>query len=287
MMRHRLWGWALALLIALPVLPGQTLPETLAFAEAQRAAGHYDHAIKAYRRVLFFGMDSVGAQVFAPLAGCYLATGQPVLAQRYLNLAYAQTRDDSLRQELLFQKIEALLLAGQYGLAEVELLNLAPAGGYFAQKHAFYEGVTAFQRADFGRAEAAFLRAIDSVAVPGSAAAVRELFADQARLARFNPNKIRWMSIFLPGLGQLYLGEYRYALNSLLLTGGLMTLFGYTLVNLSLVDALVSVMPWFQRYYAGGYQHAYRLAGEKIQAERHRIFQALLDQVAGGAATQP
>ncbi|RMG57183.1 MAG: tetratricopeptide repeat protein [Bacteroidetes bacterium] len=260
-------------------LPAQTLPQTLAFAEAQLALGQYETAIKAYRRVLYFGGDSVGSAVFAPLADCYLATGQARQAQRYFNLAYAQTRDDSLRNELLFRKVAALLLAGQDGLAEVDLLSVQANTPYFRQKLAFYEGVTAFQREDFDRAERAFLQAIDSVAFPGSPQVVRRLFAEQARLRRFNPRKVRWMSVFLPGLGQLYVGEYRYAANSLLLTGGLMALFGYVFVNLSLIDALFSVMPWFQRYYIGGYQHAYRLAEEKIQGERHRIFQQLLDEM--------
>ncbi|GAB4404455.1 MAG: hypothetical protein OHK0039_04620 [Bacteroidia bacterium] len=265
------------------MLPAQDLHQTLAFASQRYAQGDAAGALRAYRRALFFAPDSLEGADLRALADCYVQLGEPGAAQRYLDLAYARTRDDSLRQELLFQKALAYILAGQYDFALIELYTADAATPYFARKQAFFEGVVRFQKGAFAEAEQLFLRAIDSTAYPQQAAAIHALFRENERLQRFKPSKVRWMSIIFPGLGQLYLGEYRHAVNSLVLTGGLIVLFGYASVTLTFVDAMISVMPWFQRYYAGGYQLAYTLAGQKIQRERSRIYQALLDQVAAGS----
>ncbi|MEM7367171.1 MAG: hypothetical protein AAF587_01150 [Bacteroidota bacterium] len=269
--------WLILLMVPL-TLPAQTLQQTLAFAQEQYEAKEYEGAIKAYRRVLFFGINQAGNEVFEPLANCYLATGNAQAAHSYLDLAYANEHNDSLRNELLFKKATAFMLEGQYQYAKVELFNLDAETGYFLRKQAFYQGIIAFQQADFDQAESYFLGMIDPSETE-IIAAIENIFQQNHRLKRFNPNKVRIMSAVLPGLGQLYCGEYKDAINSLLLVGGLGVLFGYTTVNLSLVDALVSIFPWYQRYFVGGYRRAYRLAEDKIIKERAGLYQELLNQM--------
>lgn len=260
------------------ILPAQDLQQTLEFAHQQYTTHQYQGAIKAYRRVLFFGIEEVGNQVFEPLANCYLAVGNAQAAHTYLDLAYANEAEDSLKNELLFKKATAFMLQGQYPYAQVELLNVESEGPYFLNKQAFYQGVIAFQLEKFDQAEDYFVSIIDP-ADQEAITAIQQIFKDNARLKRFNPNKVRIMSAILPGLGQLYCGEYKDAINSLLLVGGLGVLFGYTTVNLSIGDALISIFPWYQRYFVGGYRRAYRLAEDKIKTDRADLYQHLLDHI--------
>ncbi len=64
------------------------------------------------------------------------------------------------------------------------------------------------------------------------------------------------MSMAIPGLGQLASGDYSDALNSFLLNAGFVGLFFYVEETLGLTDAVLSVAPWFYRYYIGGINNA-------------------------------
>jgi hypothetical protein len=84
------------------------------------------------------------------------------------------------------------------------------------------------------------------------------------------------MSIFLPGLGQFYAGDIKNGLNSLLLTGGFFTIGFIVAINYSLVDAMVAVVPWIQRYYVGGYNRAAGIAENKKKSKQDKVYQAIL-----------
>ena len=82
-------------------------------------------------------------------------------------------------------------------------------------------------------------------------------------MRRTNPAIPTTMSIIIPGLGQLYLGDLKSALNSFMLTSGFALLFIHTALEYSLIDAAASVLPWYQRYYQGGYENAGKIALKK------------------------
>jgi hypothetical protein len=90
------------------------------------------------------------------------------------------------------------------------------------------------------------------------------------------PKKARILSTILPGLGQLYAGDIKNGINSFILTGGLIVLGINTAINLTLLDALMTVAPWFQRYYMGGYNRAENIAAEKFKEKQNRVFLSIL-----------
>ena len=90
------------------------------------------------------------------------------------------------------------------------------------------------------------------------------------------PKKARILSTFLPGLGQLYAGDIKNGINSFVLTGVLFVLGINTAINLTLLDALMTVAPWFQRYYMGGYNRAENIAAEKFKEKQNRVFLSIL-----------
>jgi hypothetical protein len=48
------------------------------------------------------------------------------------------------------------------------------------------------------------------------------------------------------------------------------------------LDAAIATLPWFQRYYQGGYKKAELIATAKIQEKRYKIYNQLLDEVEKG-----
>jgi hypothetical protein len=213
-------------------------------------------------------------------------SGKPEAAQKYLDLAYANTKNQAKRNELLFRKATAYLFAREPQFALLELLYIESEEAAVMRKQAFYLGLAYFQSEQFEQSEAAFLSYFPPEEKE-SRTAITTLFQQNNRLEkRYNPKTAMWMSIFLPGLGQLYIGEYEAALNSMILVGGLAVLFGYTANTLGIIDAFVSVMPWYQRYFFGGSDGASRLASEKILRKRAELYQQILSQIQASSPRQ-
>ena len=69
----------------------------------------------------------------------------------------------------------------------------------------------------------------------------------------------------MPGLGQTVNGDAKDGLNSLLINGVLVVVFFNVQMNLTTLDATLSVLPWLGRYYVGGMGNAHT-ASKKKQA---------------------
>jgi TM2 domain-containing membrane protein YozV len=89
-----------------------------------------------------------------------------------------------------------------------------------------------------------------------------------------------WLSIFLPGAGQIYAGETLAGINSLLLTGFFVGVGFYIISISSPIDALFTALPWFQRYYQGGFQRAAEMAKHKRTENRNQIFNQVIELIA-------
>ena len=105
------------------------------------------------------------------------------------------------------------------------------------------------------------------------------LFNENEKLKHKNPKAAKVLSMIIPGAGQLYAGDVKNGLNSLLLTGGFFLLFINTSIAYTFVDALVAVGPWYYRYYLGGYQRAETITINRVEMKRARIYRKMLDTV--------
>jgi hypothetical protein len=111
-------------------------------------------------------------------------------------------------------------------------------------------------------------------------AELAELFSKKNLLSP-SPKRARIMSMILPGLGQTYSGDLKSGLNSLLLTSGLIALGINISIRYRLVDAVFSILPWYQRYYTGGYGKAEEIAIRKRQKKRNEVYTKVLKLIAG------
>ena len=127
---------------------------------------------------------------------------------------------------------------------------------------------------DFTNSRKYFVSCVDSIQVN----AIEKIFKDK-HLNKPSPKTALILSIILPGLGQFYIGDYREGINSFVLSMGLLFLAVETAVVYSLFDAVISVVPWYQRYFMGGYNNAENLAKIKLQNNRNEVYNKLLKVV--------
>ncbi len=246
-------------LFLLPAGVGQDIVQTLELAGNYRERGMFEAAAGHYRRVIFFGSDSIQAATFPRLAECQIMAGNYRDAVFFYGLAANTTPSDSLRAEYTYMRVLAHLLDDDPGPALQQLLSVPEQENpYFRKKTSFYMGVIHMHRQEGEAARQYFMEATaDSLALDG----ISRLF-DQAGLEHPDPERARRLSMFFPGLGQAYAGDRRGALNSFILVGALGALAGYTAFHYSLLEGFLSVVPWLTRYYLGGSQHAGNTAWE-------------------------
>jgi len=254
----------------------QSIEQTLSFAALEFSNKNYTASVDAYLRVYFFDKGAHGAIVYPRLAESYFELKDYAKAGYYYDLAYNVSLNDSIRTEMTLRKALCLLLDHKYLYSLQELLPMEDslAKGQFEKKE-FYIAITYFGMSDFKQSEQAFLLSARN-APDSTKTKIHDLFVKNAKI-RLNPKTARILSYIFPGLGQFYAGDVKNGINSLLLTSGFAVLAVTTALNYSLIDAIASVAPWFQRYYTGGIKKAEAITVKKISTRRAKIYTEIID----------
>lgn len=255
----------------------QTLEETISFADEQFYFGNYQLAVKEYQRALFFSKGQNVDYLYHQIAHSFFINKQYGQASYFYELSYKTSQNDSARYEILFNKAQCYLLSGNYNQALVELMNLPDSTEtYFKEKQSFYFAVCYFGLEDFQKSENYFLSLLDTNDLQ-SREKISTLFSKKRNLYRPNPKTAKTLSRILPGMGQVYSGDLKNGLNSLALTGGFVAL-GFVMANeYTVLDAILTSLPWFLRYYQGGYAKAYNIAHDKRAMRRNKTYKEVLE----------
>ncbi len=267
----------LTLTISSLLCNGQTTVSSKAFADELFASKSYQNALEVYSRVLYFDTaQMLASEIYPKIAYAYYQTEQYAEANAYYDLAYNFASNQEIKNGYLLKKISGYLLLQQNDYAEIDFLSidstyLLP---HQIKEKTFFEAVLMFSKGEYSKSKSAFLK------LTQDSLAVERLFLKNAKVSKISPKKAKNMSRIIPGLGQLYVGDIKNGLNSMLLTGGLMALgVRATIVN-NFLDASFAVGPWLQRYYKGGYTKAESIAKAKILEKRFKIYNQLLDTLA-------
>ncbi|MBK9510821.1 MAG: hypothetical protein IPP61_02035 [Cytophagaceae bacterium] len=254
---------------------GQTLPQTYDFAENMYVQKSFQSAVEAYKRVLFFDSTSQYTKAIYPkIANSLFETGKYTEASEYYDLAYFSEENDSLKTLFLLKKASSNLILKQYDYTQIELMNLSDSlPEIYNEQRDFLESMLYFSKGEFKESEAEFKKLIPDTSL------VTSIFKKNQKINKISPKKAKIMSMVIPGLGQLYAGDIKNGLNSLILTGGLFAIGIHSAISNGFFDAAISVLPWFQRYYQGGFNKAEIITKAKIERKRHKIFNQLLDEV--------
>jgi len=259
------------------VVTGQDLEKTIQMADQHFEMKDYFAAGKLYQRAIFFGSKEDIHELYGKLGDCFLYSERYDMASDFYNLAYMYAEDKQLAAGWMLDKAKCHLLTGNYQLALFDLFTLPGKLPEELQKRKdFLFGVSYFATADFAKSKTHFSKAIgreDSTIMVH----LGTLFAKKNHLKRPNPNTAYWMSAVMPGSGQFYSGNFKDGIYSIFLVSGLIYLAVEVAIAYTLFDAIIAVVPWMQRYYMGGMNHAEEMAEEKRDQNRNEVYKEILE----------
>lgn len=235
---------------------------------------HFDHqqldeAENLYRRALFF--DTTGSfekRAIEGLAWISYSSNDYSSAARY----FKSLHTISQKREHYYYHILSLIKNSDWIKAKKSTLGIANDSEEAVVSKAVLLGLIAFQMGQYETAKNSF-NAVDSI--------VKEVHLTPAifdRTYKINKkSKVKAMvfSALLPGAGQAYSGHTKEAINSFVLVASIGTAYFYTLSNVGIIDALIGIYPWMDKYYAGGINRAGELVGEYKQERLNTEFNKL------------
>jgi len=260
---------------AVQVLHAQNFEETINFADEQFKSGELATALKAYQRALFFSDGRNNLYLFRQIAELSYFNNDYETAQKYYGFACNQSDNDSLRTELLLSKAFCQILNKTYLLAIIDLFSVDDTSRIIKNRLNFYLATCYFGLEDFSQAKTIF----KSCVALKDTSELASLF-NRRNILSPSPKKAKIMSMILPGAGQIYSGDFKAGLNSLLLTSGLIAVGVNISIQYRPIDAVFSILPWFQRYYTGGYGKAEGIAIRKRQLKRNEVYNKILKLIA-------
>lgn len=256
----------------------QNIDETIALADSIKKIGQFELAQKLYSRVLFFDKSTNKANIYLSLADCYHAQTKYKNAEKYYTYA-SFSAQDSLLFAIQFKKSVSQIKQKKYKYALQTIYSLPDSLCEQSDKtRALHLATIYFALEDFNKAYQYFLSLVPDTAL-AARKQINQIFLQKKHLYNPNPNVVYYFSTIIPGSGQLIYGDIKNSLNSLLLTGGLGLLTIYTSINYSVIDAFLSVFPWFFRYYQGGATNAEKKAIDKRKEKRAYAYNQLLKLV--------
>ena len=258
----------------------QNLDEIVNFSNQQFSKGNFELAANEYNRALFFGYGAPDL-LCMKIANCYFNQNKLEQSAQFFDRAYFSTKSDSIKTEAILGKSFSLILDKKFMLALSELLNVDSAKiEYHNIKLNFLKGIAYFGLNQDELSEKYFKKCITGLKNENRLTEIENSFANiKKTVKRFNPNTAWMLSLFVPGSGQIYSGEFKEAANSAVLLGGLIYLTFSIASKYSFVEALVAVLPWFQRYYIGGANKAEKLALDKQKTKRNDDYKAIMKSI--------
>ena len=237
---------------------------------------NYSLAILEARRALFFD-EFIRLPGYILLSDCYMQMELYDEAIKYLSLAAELESNDSLKNELMFRKINLYLRNKEpaYALIELQKVNDIRSG-YSAAKRDFYSALAYYQINDFRLSET-YTNMLLSSSGEYDSCNVRTLF----RKARRNYSRSSVFpsvaSAVLPGAGQLSEGYFGEAANSFLLNAMIGCITYITFKQVRALDAILTMYPLVRRYYLSSIFKAGELSNEKKERRKIELYNELLD----------
>ncbi len=259
--------------LAFTDLIGQSIEETKILADQLWSEQDYENAVITYRRYLFFGGE-MSASVFGRVSTGYEKMGEYDKAIYYNNLAYEIEKDPIKAEEKQLRTTFLYLMKEEYLMADLWISNIDQSVQSPGKKKELYlyKAVALYKNDKFEASEDFFQRHS-----PEDSTQISTLFGELLLSEkRNNPKRARILSIILPGLGQFSTGHIKEGVNSLTINGAMVFLFAKVVSRTTFLDAVLSIAPWQQRFYAGGFNAAALLAEKKRDRIRQEIYEEMI-----------
>lgn len=256
----------------------QSLDESIKMADELYKLGDFNKSSQLYKRVLYFNKKS-NPNIYKKTGDCYFYLNDFKSALNYYDSSLIRCNSQILFNEIIVKKTDCLIFLKDFekSLLTIEELKISDENESRHKKN-FYKGMIYFALADFEKSELFFLEAPNDTSGFKKNQIVK-LFENKRYLESPNPKLAGTLSSIIPGLGQLYAGDNIDALNSFLLVSFFITVSVDMSVRYGLPDALISIAPWLNRYFKGGYENAEQSARRNRDIKRNKILNQILDIV--------
>ena len=228
-------------------------------------SGNYELSIPYFKRIAFFESNNIINLKY--LADSYQKIKSYDKALVHYSLIYNIAKNDSIKNEVIIEMTKTYILQEKYNYAKIEALNIKEINQGFIDRKNYYLSIISFFENEFENSKN-YLILISSLS-DSSKKIIRKLY-NGAEKNHLNPNPkvAAFLSMVLPGSGQIYCGELKSGINSFLLTGAALTAFTLINIRYSFLDAILGVFPYYQRYYTGGVINAQNMAENKIKMKK-------------------
>ena len=256
----------IAIFSFVPVLSqGQTAQQLYSHAIDLYSSCDYSSAVSSLRRVIFFD-DTTYHEAYKVLGDCYKKMDEKDKSLYYYKLAKNSAESDSISKEIQFDIVGVHLIFNEPNYALINLFSIKIGeSNYFFRKKELYTSFANFLAYNFALSEKHFKNTIDTS--NKELVSSIDLLYKEAQLNDASNVYLPMILSIIPGLGQMYLGNFEAGINSLALTGLFAGLYIYSIAQLGLLDAIITFLPWFHRYYSGGMLQAKSLAVKKKERE--------------------
>ncbi len=235
----------------------------------------YEPAIKEYQRYLYYsGQEDI--DVLVKLADGLYELQNYDLALQYYEQIYYLSDNPAVKFRSRLREINYHIDHKVYNEALVVLYSVrSDYYDSYPEIIDFLFAICHYGLEEFEKSEDYFLDIAESDST--ATKQIKEIFSNKKKFYKPNPKTISILSLFIPGLGQIISGDYKEGLNSFILVEGIGVLAVYVGFRYSIIDAVFTVLPWYQRYLLGGSDKAEKIAIRKRAENRNEIFQGILE----------
>lgn len=257
----------------------QTKEQAFIYADSLFIKKNFVQAIKEYQRILFFE-DTFNIEITYKTAKAYYEIQNFDKAIEYYVLCEDKFIENQKNIDVKFEIINSSISNNNFEKALKYLYQFPDSLNYenLCRKN-FYFGICYFFYDNYELSSKYFLQSIDSTYIDVKKE-LENYFKNQKNFKYANPKKAYFFSLLFPGLGQIYSNELKKGLNSLALTGIILFTAYKIYINYSIIDSIISILPYFERYYLGGCLNAYNLAVEKKRKKKSENFENIIEIIA-------
>ncbi len=236
--------------------------------------GEYKTAVVEYERFLFFNPEvssETRSYVLYKEALCYRNMKRYKRAIDVLNEAIKNSNDPQFVERLKIEKAVTYIGMKKFDVAEAMLLRTY----YFGMQQlkrvaALFLGII-YAREGNWRKSLKFIKEFQ-----GDTPELEE-FSKKVEKANFkSTKKAKWLSVFLPGAGQIYAGHAFSGIDSFILNGGMLTLMVLTMLNKGIILALPFEIMLFRQFYLGNLHNAQDFVKRHNKKLNEKLFYDLL-----------
>lgn len=252
-------------------IQAQDIAGVFVLANKMKLEENYESSIKLYQRVIFFGEGYKNKDCLLNIGDAYFNLSDFKKASEFYELAYFSTSNDSLRNLIALSKAAVFIYDKKYLESLQELFNVTD-DEFFKRTKNIYLATTYYGLNKFEECKATLYELeMDSSEKNQLSKLISKAKKNQNR----NPNTAKILSMIIPGMGQFYAGDIKNGINSLLITSAFMYLMVNTSIQYSVFEA-TSVLPWFSRYYVGGFNRAQTITINKVENRQYQIYLQIL-----------